>query len=160
MKFKKPSQLWRKGECWCFQILVCFLARRKKKKREGNACVSVFVCLCTCLCAYAWCRISKNPYLKLLGDPEAACVSFTTDGSFDVYPIADAMAKRGWENLVRLQKPVGLMTQVGARRSFNVDDFLKCLNGSLHFLLHCDTTHMLYTWTNVYFVVCQSSFWL
>lgn len=79
--------------------------------------------------------ISKNPYLKLLGDPEAACVSFTTDGSFDVYPIADAMAKRGWENLVRLQKPVGLMTQVGARRSFNVDDFLKCLNESVEEVL-------------------------
>lgn len=69
--------------------------------------------------------VKKIPGLKVFGQPVMTLFSFGSD-EFNVYPIADLMAQRGWV-MDRLQKPPALHCIVMPNQANIVDTFLKDL---------------------------------
>lgn len=71
--------------------------------------------------------VDRQPHIRLCAEPESTLVAVETDGSCDVFTIADAMLDRGW--FVQPQMsfgplPPSLHLTVSAATAPEVDDFL------------------------------------
>mmetsp|Transcript_16675 Transcript_16675/g.49880 ORF Transcript_16675/g.49880 Transcript_16675/m.49880 type:complete len:527 (-) Transcript_16675:69-1649(-) len=66
------------------------------------------------------------PELRLLGDADAACISYAArnPSALNIFMVADAIEKRGY-TCNRLQKPECIQLQVGVRRSFSAAQYVK-----------------------------------
>jgi hypothetical protein len=56
-------------------------------------------------------RIGKIPHLKVMTKPDACNIAMNwianeKTKNISIYKVADAMAKRGWKNINRIQRPV------------------------------------------------------
>jgi len=81
--------------------------------------------------------INQIRHLKVMTLPDACNIAMNWDPqdgqtkNISILKVADAMAKRGWKNVNRIQHPVALQIQVGLRSKFDAVSFLKDLNESV-----------------------------
>jgi sphinganine-1-phosphate aldolase len=66
------------------------------------------------------------PALRVLGDADAACISYAAQdpGALNIFMVADAIEQRGY-TCNRLQKPECIQVQVGVRSGFSAEQYIK-----------------------------------
>lgn len=74
-------------------------------------------------------RIREIPELKTIGDPDGCTIAFTSD-SLPIFKIGDALESRGW-SVNRLQRPECLQIQIGSRKNFDQEAYVRDLKDSV-----------------------------
>lgn len=78
--------------------------------------------------------VDRHPHLRLLAFPDSTLVALTTDGSCDVFTIADEMLARGWYVQPQMsfrRSPPSLHLSLSAATARIVPDFLAAFDASV-----------------------------
>lgn len=78
--------------------------------------------------------IDRHPHLRLLAYPDSTLVALTTDGSCDVFTIADEMLARGWYVQPQMSfrgSPASLHLSLSAATARVIPDFLEAFDAAV-----------------------------